>query len=219
MKTGVLVVILTLAALPGFAEENSLFKEGSDLYRYKKYEEARVKFEQALALEPKDARIYFYLGVTYRMLNQPGKAIELLQKGLQSATSYKYLFLYELGNCYDISGLKDYSIATKYYTMSIAEKNTFALPYLNRANIEMLFKQFKEAKTDYITYLKLYPDSPQRPEIEKLLAILDTDMANQQKLLDSIMNSLRNASTDTQTDSAGTEGFKETEKEDEDILD
>ncbi len=219
MKTGILVVILTLAALPGFAEENSLFKDGSDLYRYKKYEEARVKFEQALALEPKDARIYFYLGAAYRMLKQPGKAIEILQKGLQTIPSYKYLFLNDLGICYDDFGLQDYTIAMKYYTMAIAEKTTFADPYLSRANIEVDQKKFQEAKADYVTFLKLKPDTPQRPEIEKMIALLDQDMANQQKLLDSIMNSLRNASTDTQTDSAGTEEFKETEKEDEDILD
>ncbi len=204
---------------PGFAEENALFKEASDLYRYKKYEEARVKFEQALLQDPNDAQIYFFLSATYRMLKKPVQAIELLQKGLQTATSYKYQFLYELGICYDKSELKDYTIAAKYYTMSIAEKSIFADPYLNRANIELGAKQLKEAKADYITYLKLKPDARQRPEIEKVIAMLDGDLANQQKLLDSILDSLRNASTDTKTDSAGVDEFKETKPLEEDILD
>ena len=219
MKPMIMTILLLLFLCPVFAEENSLFKEASDLYRYRKYDEARVKFEQALVLDSKDARIYFYLSATYRVLKQPAKAIEILQKGMQAAPSYKYQFLYELGICYDENGLQDYAIAAKYYTMSITEKNTFPKPFLNRARIEMVNKQFEEARADYVTYLKLYPGTPQRTEIERMIAVLGGDIADKQKLLDSIMNSLRNASTDTQTDSAGTEGFKESDKEDEDILD
>jgi tetratricopeptide (TPR) repeat protein len=220
MKTGVLALCLALLALPGFAEEeNSLFKEGSDLYREKKFDQARVKFETAMVRDSGDERVYLYLGVTYQQLKKFAKAVEILQRGLQVAVKDKPLILFQLGNCYDEKGLTDYVLAEKYFTLAIQENNVFPEPYLNRGLVRLKTKRYQETIDDCKTYLKLWPETPKRREVERLIALLEQDVADKQKLLDSILNSLRNASTDTQTDSAGTEGFKETEKEDEDILD
>jgi tetratricopeptide (TPR) repeat protein len=213
------LAVFTFLAFSLFAEENAVFKEGSDLYRNRKFDEARVKFEQALARDATDERIYLYLGVTYQQLKKYAKAVEVLQKGLPLAVEKKPLILYQLGVCYDEKGLADFASAEKYYTQAITENNVFPEPYLNRGLVVLKTKRYKETIDDCKTYLKLWPETPKRKEVEKLIALLEQDVANQQKLLDSILNSLKNASTDTQTNSAGTEEFKDTKKDEGDILD
>jgi tetratricopeptide (TPR) repeat protein len=220
MKTWMTLMLLVCLLVPAFTDENIFFKEGSDLYRHAKYSEARVKFEAALVHDSTDPRIYLYLGVTYQQLKQFVKAIEILQRGLQVASGReKSLILFQLGNCYDEKGLADYALAEKYFTLAIEADNTFSEPYLNRAAVRLKAKRYQETIEDCKKYLKLWPETPKRKKVEELIALLQQDMADKQKLLDSIMNSLRNASTDTKTDAAGITGFKETQKEDEDSLD
>ena len=49
----------------------------------KNYEEAIKKYEEALKLEPKDARIYYNLGIVYETMNIVDKAKQNFRLALQ----------------------------------------------------------------------------------------------------------------------------------------
>ena len=89
---------------------------------------------------------------------------------------------------------------------------------LNRANTRVHLVKYPEAITDYETYLRLKPDTWQREEIEKLIALLRQSIDEQKDLLESVLNSIKNASVNTQTESAGTEDFQDTGGTDLDII-
>ncbi len=228
MKRSSAVLLFFLLVFPAFcqgkpqSDENPLFLEASHLYQLQQYDAAIAKFEEALKADPSDERIYLYLGVAYQQKKKFPQAIDIFQRGLLVAKDHRAEMLNNIGNCYNKDGLADYTAAEKYYNLAIAENKLFPYPYLNRAGIRINQKRYSENQAsieDCQTYLRLYPQTPKRKEVEALIAALQKDVADQAKLLDDILNSLKNASADTHTDSAGTEGFKDTGKDGGDILD
>ena len=101
------------------------------------------------------------------------------------------------------------------YTSAITANKNLAPGYLNRANARLQLKSFDGALADYSLFLSLSPRDPQRPNIEKVMAMLRTfqddqekarlaevarqqaEAARQQALLNDVTNSLNNAGDDT----------------------
>jgi len=192
-------------------------EEGEKLFVWDKPEEARPKLEEALLRDSQNERIYYYLSIVYQQLKNPVKAIEVLQRGLPLAQRMKDVMLYQIALNYQLLG--DNNLAEKYYSLALETNGVLADAYLNRANSRMKLLRYKEAIEDYRSYLRLKPEARQRKEIEKLIALLEQDFANQEKLLQSILDSLKNASTDTKTNSAGIDEFRDTSNDEVDIMD
>jgi tetratricopeptide (TPR) repeat protein len=193
------------------------FQLGEKYWVENKPEEAKVQFEAALIRDNRNEKVYYYLGMIYEQLKNNQKAIEILRNGLLISRSMTHLFYYMIGNNYFL--LNDFTLAEKNFTQAIGEDSLFALAYLNRANARMKLIQYKTAVDDYKTYLRLEPATPQRPQIERLIALLEGDLAAQADLLDSVLNSIKNASSDTKTEGAGTPEYKDTGTDTIDILD
>jgi tetratricopeptide (TPR) repeat protein len=219
MNRKVVPFLIALAFLPAGLFAETALEAGEKLFADNKPEEARVKLEEALVQDSKNEKVYYDLGIVYQQLKNYPKAIEVLQRGLPVATSLKALLLFEIGVCYDEKGLADYTLADKFYTQALEENSVFAAAYLNRGLVRLRAKQYQETINDCTTYLKVYPDTPKRKEVEALIAALRSDVENQAKLLDSILNSLKNASAGTHTNAAGTEDFKDAGTDGGDILD
>ncbi|RPJ08792.1 MAG: hypothetical protein EHM28_03310 [Spirochaetaceae bacterium] len=211
-----LIMIFALSALHAQATPTA-FDLGEKYWVENKPEEAKIQFEAALVRDNRNEKIYYYLGIIYEQLANNQKAIETLRNGLLVARSMTHLFYYHIGNNYFT--LNDFTLAEKNFTLAIGEDSLFPGAYLNRANSRMKLIQYKPAVEDYKTYLRLDPDSPQRPQIEALIALLEGDIAAQQDLLNNVLNSIKNASSDTKTESAGTPEYKDTGTETIDILD
>ncbi|MBN1523047.1 MAG: tetratricopeptide repeat protein [Spirochaetales bacterium] len=211
----VLVLFFIASGLPLFAQTS--MDRGIEAYRWNKPEEAKVHFEAALGKDRKNEDVYYYLGLVYEQLHNNAKAIETLRNGLLISVLKKHIFYYHIGNNY--YALKDYTLAEKNYSLCIAEDSLFPHAYLGRAQSKLNLGLFKEAVEDYKVYLRLDPETPQRVQIEKLIAMLEGDIEGQEKMIQGLLDSIKNASTDTQTESAGTEDFKDTGTEDIDILD
>ncbi|GAH59279.1 unnamed protein product, partial [marine sediment metagenome] len=92
--------------------------------------------------------------------------------------------------------------------------------YLNRANSRLKLEKMEGALADYIFYLRIAPNSPQREEIEKLIALLkgfltteesreQDEIQRQKDLLNQVLASLQNASEDTRNLSADSEQIEE----------
>jgi tetratricopeptide (TPR) repeat protein len=210
----IISVILVLNAANLTAE--TAFEAGERLFYYNKLLEAKPQLESALLKDSGNEIIYYHLGIIYHQLNDPQNAIEILRRGLAVAKTMKDKFYFEMADIYFRQG--DNILAEKNYSLAIAENSLFADAYLNRANVRYRLVRYKDVIEDYRTYLRLKPDTWQREQIEKIIKLLEESIDEQKDLLDSVLNSINNASTNTQTQSAGTEDFQKTGDKPLDII-
>ena len=198
------------AALFGASE---FFDKGQALFVQNKPQDARPLLESALNDDPSNEKTYLYLGIIYQQLGQTDQAIDILKRGLSVATSNRELFFYNIGN--DLFSGKDFAAAEEMYTSAVTANKNLADGYLNRANARMQLKNLDGALSDYTLYLQLAPQDPQRPAIEKLMALLRkaaedrvaaakaaedqkaAELAKQQALMKDVLNSLNNAGDST----------------------
>ena len=212
MKRILAAILLTLGAAAGFGASD-FFVKGEALFIQNKPQDARPLLESALNDDPSNEKTYLYLGIIYQQLGDTQKAIDILKRGLDISTAYKELFYYNMGN--DLYARKDFAGAEQMYTSSVAVKKDLAESYLNRANARLQQQNQDGALADYAYFLQLAPMDPQRPNIEKLMALLrkvqdqkevdrqaalaqqEAEKARQQALLKDVLNSLNNAGDST----------------------
>jgi tetratricopeptide (TPR) repeat protein len=204
----------------------SALEEAEKLLWEDKPELARPLLEDALNSDPKNEKVYNYLGIVYQQLGDNKKAIMLMQRGLDIATDTKPVLYCNIGNNFYTLGEKIF--AEENYSKAIALNSYYAEPYLNRANARVELKKYQDAINDYERYLILMPNTLKRPEIEAMIAMLmgaiqDHDrkkaeeLAKEKALMDEIMNSLKNASEDTKNLSVDSEVILEEKVGDVDI--
>jgi len=162
------VLFFILAVIHSFSL--SAFEEGEKLFLENKPEQALPYLEKALEEEPKNEKIYFYLGIIYEQLGRNEKAVTIMKLGLQQAGKSRDKLYFNMGNNYFL--LEDYKNAEQMYTDAIRENPGMAEAYLNRANSRMKLESYKSAVEDYTYYLSLRPSAPQREEIERLVSLL-----------------------------------------------
>jgi tetratricopeptide (TPR) repeat protein len=207
-----------IALLAGLILNLTAQQAGEKYFLENKPQAALPLLEQALYENPDNEKLYLYLGVVYEQLNNPDKSIQVLRRGLNVATSLKDLMYFNLGN--NLFRQKEYTLAEQMYSNALEANRTFDDAYLNRANSRLQLKSYAAARDDYIEYLRLAPNNPQREPIERLIALLaglldeqqrlkDEELAKQKALLNEVLNSLQNASEDTRNLSAGSENIQE----------
>ncbi len=196
----------------------STLQQGEKLLLDNKPREAEPVLNAALAEEPGNEKIYLYLGLVYEQLNDPERALQVLRRGLNLSGQYRDLMYLNMGNNYFRQ--ERYNLAEEMYTRALEVNAGQASSYLNRANSRLRLGNFPGTVSDYTEYLRLDPGSPQRPQIERLLALLrgqldaearhqEEEAQRQKALLSEVLNSLRNASEDTRNLSAGSEQIEE----------
>jgi len=204
-------LLLASAALFGASE---FFDKGQALFVQNKPQDARPLLESALNDDPANEKVYLYLGIIYQQLGATQQAIDILKRGLSVATAYRELFYYNIGNGLFLR--KDFALAEEMYTSAIAANKSLPDSYLNRANTRMQLQNLDGALADYTLFLQLAPQDPQRPSIEKLIALLrkaqddklaaaqaeqakkEAELARQKALMNEVLNSLNNAGDSTQ---------------------
>jgi tetratricopeptide (TPR) repeat protein len=196
-------LLFAAAALFGSSE---FFDKGEALFVQNKPQDARPLLESALNDDPSNEKAYLYLGIIYQQLGDSQKAIDILKRGLGVASAYKDLFYYNIGN--DFFSRKEFAFAEEMYTSAIATNKNLSESYLNRANTRLQLQNYDGALGDYSLFLQLAPQDPQRPSIEKIMALLrqaqddkeklrQTELARQQALMKDVLNSLNNAGDST----------------------
>ncbi len=196
---------LLMAALSAFGA-SVFFEQGEALFVQNKPRDAQPLLESALNDDPSNEKVYLYLGIIYQQLGDPQKAIDILKRGLNVATSFKDLLYYNMGN--DFFSRKDYALAEESYNSALATNHSLAEAYLNRANARLQQQKYPDALADYTLYLQMKPQDPQRPNIEKVMALIrgvqddlekarQAELAKQQALMNDVLNSLNNAGEDT----------------------
>jgi tetratricopeptide (TPR) repeat protein len=223
-KSTVFFVIFLFIAVSSYSLNS--FEQGEALFLENKPEEAMLYLENALAKEPSNEKIYYYLGYIYEQLDQHQKAINILQRGLDVAVFYKDQFYFNIG--LNFKELGENVLAEEMYTNAIGENSLYPEPYLCRANSRIELKNYEGALSDYERFLVLKPNTFQRAEIEKMIALLKNmideaeRLAEEQRLRDEalindVLDSLKNASEDSENISEGTDIILEGDDEDIDI--
>ena len=73
--------------------------------------------------------------------------------------------------------------AVEMYTASLEYDSAMAAAYLNRANARAGMGDYPEAVEDYGVYLALRPDAPQRPQIQRMIDLLNESIAAEERRL------------------------------------
>jgi tetratricopeptide (TPR) repeat protein len=148
-----------------------MFEKGEELFLENKPEEAMLLFETALSQEPENGKIYLYLGIIYEQLSRYQSAVDILQSGIEKTFLSRDLMYFNLGNNY--LNLGKVSSAKEMYSKAIDNNNNFPDAYLNRANSNVSLKEYQDAISDYTLYLNLEPESIQKPQVEKMIILLN----------------------------------------------
>jgi len=163
-------VLLLSAAFQCFASD--LYDRAFSAYKNNNPKEAQTLFLQLLEEEGPDASVYNYLGVSYYQTGDFEKSINAFEKGSTVPFANRALLYFNAGN--SAFALNDFSRAEKFYTSSIAADERYSPAYLNRANTRVKLEKFKDAFTDYDSYLKLEPETVQKDSIQSMMKLLET---------------------------------------------
>ena len=182
-------VFLLLAALyafcPLFSQENADipgspvpsvdFFQGETLFLHNKPEEALPFLEKAFVANQDHIEGALYLAMCYEQLEKLDEAITIYRKILPAGGDKTALIACNLGNVYFKKGSN--SFAEQFYSQAIRADPSHSAAWLNRANVRVKTGSLKEALPDYERYLALEPSSPKRPQIEKLVSLIQEEFA------------------------------------------
>ena len=222
-----IAVIFVFLAIPLFPAD--LLSEAEAKFLANEPRQAVVLMEAALKEYPGNEKIYLYLGVIYHQLGDTKKAVAILEEGLPYAVTRRDMFLFDLGSFYFLQG--EMGKAEQSFSAAIKTNPSLTSAYLNRANSRMELEMYRDALADYTYYLTAEPGTSQRSEIEAMIAALQgylseeearrlaedqrkkEEEARQRALLESVLDSLLNASGDTTNLAADTEDIADVDVE------
>jgi tetratricopeptide (TPR) repeat protein len=153
----------------------SLFQRGEELLMRNQPREAAPLLESALTQEPRNEKIYLYLGIAYEQLGNHDRAIAMMRRGLDFAVLHKDLLLFNLGNNYYAKD--DAEKAIEMYSEVLEVNGAFTDAYLNRANAQVKIDKLEDALRDYRLYLIMEPESFQKQQIEEMIRLLEGILA------------------------------------------
>lgn len=161
---------ISLFSQAASANPNKDFLEGEDLFKKNKVQES-IPYLKAAISSGKAPKAYVYLSLAYYQQKQYMESLEICSDGMKVSGTDKKVLAFNAGNtCF---ALEDYDTAEKWYSLAIAANRLYAPPVLNRANCELKQEKYRAALEDYKLYLDLSPNDRQKPEIEKLIALLE----------------------------------------------
>jgi tetratricopeptide (TPR) repeat protein len=226
----ILLLLLLLSGALLYAQEDKGLKARADeLLLYNKPAEALPLYQAAAEQNPQDPDIYWNLGYVYELLGQPGKAVQMYQKGSTIARIDRDRFLVAMAR--NLHKMERFTEADEQYTRALEYNPTNYAVYLNRGNTRVKLNEYQKAINDYSAYLSLENEPSQEPQVRQMITLLrgilekeksqaladeqrrKEEEARQQALLDSVLSSLDDVTDDTQSLSAGAEQIEEREVE------
>jgi tetratricopeptide (TPR) repeat protein len=149
------------------------FSRGEELFLHNKPSEAVGFLEKAHNAEPANITAALYLATVYEQLGRMDNAIAVYRRILPMGGEQTALIAYNLGNVYYNKGTAGF--AEQFYSKAIEADPGYASAYLNRANTRIKTGAIKDAVPDYEMYLALEPASPKRPQIERLISLIEEE--------------------------------------------
>ena len=165
------------------ADKQDAYEEAVETFQLNKPAEAIPLLEAFLGDDKHEAYspdVYVYLSAAYYQVEEYQKSIDVCEAGLaKEGTNYKVLYFNEGNAAY---ALGQYMKAASLYEKSREIDAQYAPATLNLANAFLRQDKIEEARDDYVLYLELKPDTKQRPEIERLIALLNEEIDYRKRL-------------------------------------
>ena len=158
---------------------NEDFAKGEELFGLNKPAEAIPYFEKCIEEKDINPDVWIHLGVAYYQTGDYTRSLACCAKGLTKDNTNHKILAYNAG--ISAYALTNYSRAEACYAIAIREDENFAPAYLNRANAQLKQDHLQDARENYSKYLELEKDSLQKAEIEKLILLLDEEIARRAK--------------------------------------
>lgn len=164
----------TFAQTVGDNSDNSSdFLRGEELFKQNKAQDSLEFLKRACASQ-KFPKAYIYLSLAYFQLGDYKNSLAVCEQGMNVSGTDKKVLAYNAGNTCFVAD--DYENAEKWYSLAISANSLYSNPVLNRANTRLKLGKIQESIADYKRFLELEPNDKQRPQIEKLLALLDDEL-------------------------------------------
>jgi len=146
-----------LALQPSRSEYHSV--KGMILVETGHFELARTEFLQVLKMDPNNVVAWNNLGNAYRELNQLDDASQAYQKSIDLSSHYAYP---QNGMGTVLVRQNRLHEAIPHFERALQLDPNFVEVYLNMAIAFHAMKEFQQARTLYLTFLKIAPDSMQQ---------------------------------------------------------
>ncbi len=171
---------LVAVAVPAQSEttSNALWEQIVDAMRFNRLAEAAPLLEAYLPADPTNIEARRYLAVAYEQTGRVDAAQTVLQEGIAIDTvppTGRAQLVFDLASLRGRGG--DVQAAIAGYGDALRLDPGLAAAYLNRANAGVSTGLYSVAVDDYRRYLALRPTSSQRPEIERMIALLTETIA------------------------------------------
>lgn len=172
-----LLLTAFLLTVPALFAQNA-YDRGVEAYSYNKPAEAARYFEEAIRTGVASANTWVYLGLCYEQLGLYDQAEAVLKDGLTRSPALAGQIYFNLGNVRARRG--DQSGAVQYYTQSVSVSRSYSPAYMNRANAYMRSAEYDKALADYQSFLQLSPQDPQAPDVRRMIAALEGELAQRE---------------------------------------
>lgn len=150
--------------------------------RYNRLDEAVPLLETILPAAPERIDARRYLALAYEQTGHAAEAATILQEGIEMTsipTPGRARLAFDLAALHGRRGEQDASLAT--YGEALRLDPGLASAYLNRGNLLVSTGGYAGAVSDYRRYLALRPQSSQRPQIERMIALLTESIAAEEQ--------------------------------------
>jgi len=159
------------------------YEQGLEDFRAGRQNQAVLNFEKTLESDPKNDGACLYLGILYQKLGNAGKAESAYVKGKEIQGLHYNDIIFNLANLY--FNLKRFDESKALYETLIQQPGKLRTDsLLNLANLSVNTGSYQKAIDLYMEYLLEDSETPQRPEIEKMVTLLkktlDDELAKKQ---------------------------------------
>ena len=168
----ILAASCLLLAFPLFGQSE---REGMRLFESNKGAEAIAFLEADIEGGNPLPQEYNYLGLAYYQLGNYEKSVAAFKKGCSAKETNKKILYFNMGNSY--FAMEKWGEALEAYAMASVADPAYAAPVLNKAGTEIKLDKLAEAAADYKRFLVLKPEDEQRPQVEKLISLIEEELA------------------------------------------
>lgn len=178
------MVAVAIGVVPAWGQ--TLADRGVDAFLRGAFADARLLLEQAVRLQPTNPVAVRYLALAHQQLEQPQRAAavyeDFFDRALQGGNVIAGISPVHISRVAFEYGLLaarmgDLERAERWYTHALEWDQQLSVAFLNRANARVQLSYLDEAADDYRVYLILEGDDPQRPQIERMIALLEQALA------------------------------------------
>lgn len=171
-RVAALLLLLLVAGVVSGQTSATLWERSREAMQYGRIDEAIPLLEGVTQTDPANGEAVRMLAVAYEQSGTPDRAATILESAVSAGAipaETRARIAFDLAMLRSRHGESDVAAM---YSRALELDNGLTSAYLNRANAYVADEAWQDARRDYQLYLALRPDTPQRPQIERMIVLL-----------------------------------------------